>query len=343
MRKLLNTLYVLQDNAYVSLDGENVVILVDNEEKFRVPLCNIENIVCFNYIGCSPAVMGKCADNGIALNFIRPSGKFLARVTGAIKGSVHLRREQYESLRNPEICVSLAQNVLAAKIHNTRYVLSGIQRNHADNIDLQRVQAVMARLSKNIEAIYNTTSLDTIRGIEGESAQLYFGVFNELIIKNKNDFCFNGRSKRPPLDRVNAMLSYLYTILSLDMQSALETVGLDSYIGFFHTDRAGRASLALDMIEELRAYVVDKLVLNMINLQQIKADDFLIKEGGSVIMTDECRKKLLQQWQQKKTQIIKHHVINEKIPIGLLPYVQAKLMARYLRHEDDEYNPFVCN
>ncbi len=342
MRKLLNTLYITQEDAYVGLDGENIVVSSSGEEKFRIPISNIEGIVCFNYMGCSPAVMGKCADNGISLSFLKPSGRFLARVSGSIKGNVHLRRMQYEMISNDEICIKLTQNVLASKLHNSRFILNRLERDHKDKINEAIVVNAIAKLTDNIELLYNSNSMDSLRGIEGESAQIYYSVFNELIITNKDSFKFERRTKRPPLDKVNAMLSYLYTILSLDVQSALETVGLDPYIGFFHTDRSGRASLALDLVEELRAYIVDRLVVSMINLQQVKEDEFLVKEGGGVIMTEECRKKILKQWQLKKTQIITHSVINEKIQLGLLPYVQAKLLAKYIRKEEMAYYPFLC-
>lgn len=341
MRKLLNTLYITQELAFVSLDGENVVISLDQKEQFRIPLCNIENIVCFNYMGCSPALMGKCADNGVNICFIRPSGRFLARVSGSVKGSVHLRRAQFEQLTQPEVCLTLSQNVVATKLHNARANLARGLRDHGDKIDKKAVKNVINLLTINIDNVYQSTNADSVRGYEGESARMYFMVFNELILRNKDVFKFESRTKRPPLDRINAMLSYLYTILTLDVQSALESVGLDPYIGFLHTDRAGRASLACDLVEELRTYMVERLVLSMINLMQIDGDDFLIKEGGGVIMTDDCRKKILKAWQTRKNDTITHPVIKEKISIGLIPYVQAMLLAKFIRGESIEYLPFT--
>lgn len=342
MRKLLNTLYILEELAYVSLDGENVVVSVNGDERFRIPLCNIENIACFNYMGCSPALMGKCADNGIAICFLRPNGKFLARVSGSVKGNVHLRRAQFESLSQKNICLKLSQNVIATKLHNSRYVLSRAVRDHSDKTDCNLIKEAIMLLSENISSIYNTKDIDSVRGIEGESAKMYFSVFDHLIVRNKQDFKFKNRTKRPPLDKVNAMLSYLYTIINLDVQSALETVGLDPYIGFLHTDRSGRASLAADLVEELRAYMVDRLVLSMVNLSEVKGDDFITKEGGGIIMTGDCRKKILQVWQTRKNDIITHPVIKEKINIGLIPYVQASLLAKFIRGDISEYPPFVC-
>lgn len=326
----------------MSLDGENIVVLAGNEEKFRIPLCNIENVVCFSYLGCSPALMGKCCENNIAISFIRPSGKFLARITGPIKGNVLLRKMQYQYSHMDEFCVNISKNIIAAKLYNSRFILNRSLRDHADKIDTDKVSDASEKLKNNIEKIKNCQSTDAIRGMEGESAKIYFSVFNQMIVKQKQDFVFNERSKRPPLDNVNAMLSYIYTILTLDIQSALESVGLDPYVGFLHTDRAGRASLALDMIEELRAFLVDRIILTMINLNQIENSDFFVKEGGGVIMTDEARKKILKNWQTRKNEIITHPIIGEKIQVGLIPYVQAQLMARYIRGDLSEYSPFLC-
>jgi len=342
MRKLLQTLYITNELAYCALDGENIVILVENKEVKRVPFVNFENIVCFNYLGCSPALMGKCGEKGIPICFLRPSGRFLARVTGAVKGNVHLRRAQFEKLSNAQVCLKLAQNVIASKFHNSRHILARALRDHSDKIDVASVNSTITALSDGINSVYEANNIESVRGYEGECSRRYFEVFDELIIKNKEDFKFVNRTKYPPLDRTNAMLSYFYTILSLDIQSALEAVGFDPYIGFFHADRSGRASLALDLIEELRAYLVDRFVLSMINLQQIKSDDFLQKEGGGIIMTDECRKTMLTSWQKRKHEIITHSVIKEKIEIGLIPYVQANLLAKYIRGDIPEYTPYVC-
>ena len=342
MRKLLQTLYITNELAYCSLDGENIVISVENKEVKRVPFVNFENIVCFSYLGCSPALMGKCGEKGIPICFLRPSGRFLARVTGEIKGNVHLRRAQFERLSDEQVCLKLTQNVIAAKFHNSRYILSRALRDHADKINADSISKAIESMSAGIEAVYESLNIDSVRGYEGECSRKYFEVFNELIIKNKDEFIFLNRTKYPPLDRVNAMLSYFYTILSLDIQSALETVGLDPYIGFFHADRSGRASLALDLIEELRAYIVDRFVLSMINLQQVKGDDFLQKEGGGIIMTDECRRTMLTAWQKRKHETVTHPIIKEKIEIGLIPYVQANLLAKYIRGDIPEYTPYIC-
>ena len=342
MKKLLNTFYITNELAYCSLDGENIVVSVEGKEVKRVPFVNIENIVCFNYLGCSPALMGKCGEEGIPICFLRPSGRFLARITGAAQGNVHLRRMQFEKLSDEQVCLKLTQNIISAKLHNSRHILSRAIRDHADKIDNKSIDAVVFSLSDGINSVYKTEDIDSVRGYEGECSRKYFSVFNELILKNKEDFCFTDRNKYPPLDRVNALLSFFYTMLTHDIQSALETVGLDPYIGFFHTDRSGRASLALDLIEELRAYIVDRFVLSVINLQQVKGSDFLQKEGGGILMSDDCRKEAIGAWQKRKHEIIIHSVINEKIEIGLIPYVQANLLAKYIRGDIPEYIPYIC-
>ena len=342
MKKLLNTYYITNELAYCSLDGENIVVSIEGKEAGRIPFVNIENIVCFNYLGCSPALMGKCGEKGIPICFLRPSGHFLARITGGVRGNVHLRRMQFEKLSDENVCLKLSQDVISAKIHNSRYILSRATRDHADKIDVESINAVIAMLSDGINSVYETENIDSVRGYEGECSRKYFSVINELILKNKEHFCFSGRTKYPPLDRVNALLSFFYAILTHDIQSALETVGLDPYIGFFHTDRSGRASLALDLIEELRAYLVDRFVISVINLQQVKSDDFLQKEGGGVLMSDDCRKEILGAWQKRKNEFITHPIIKEKIEIGLIPYVQANLLAKYIRGDIPEYMPYVC-
>lgn len=340
MRKLLNTLYVTQENAYLSLDGENIVVLLDGEVKFRLPFINIESIVCLNYMGCSPALMGKCATSGVALCFIKPSGRFLARVSGEVRGNVHLRRLQYEKFRECEFCLAVAKNIVAAKLFNSRQVLLRFLREHRDNGSFDGLGAVSDLLFTSIEQVKNVDCVDTLRGIEGECARRYFGCFSALLSENSG-FYFENRTKRPPLDPVNAMLSFLYTILTHDVMSALESVGLDPYIGCLHTDRSGRASLACDMVEELRAYRVDRFVLSLINLKIVKPKDFIVKEGGGVLMSDEARKTILTKWQERKKDIIFHPVIKEKIEIGLLPFVQAQLLAKFLRGEINEYSPYL--
>jgi len=341
MRKLLNTLYITTPKSYLSLDGENIVVHLEEEEKFRMPFVNLEAIVCFGYMGASPALMGKCADENISLNFLSPNGEFLARITGKTRGNVMLRKKQYLTSENDEFSLNLSKEIVAAKLFNSRKLLERFIRENKDNCDTNEIAGVSKQLKENIEIVYKQPDKDALRGLEGASAKLYFSVFDQMILKQRKEFSFSNRSKRPPLDNVNCMLSYLYTILALDIASALETVGIDPYIGFLHEIRIGRASLALDLLEELRAYLVDRCVLSMINLNQVNGKDFFKKEGGGILMTDEGRKKLLTCWQERKREIIKHTVIEEKIEIGLLPYVQAQLLARYLRGDLEEYPVFL--
>lgn len=339
MKKLLNTLYITQEGVYLSLEGENIVALKDNAELARVPFCNLEGIICFNYTGCSPALMGKCAENGINLCFLKPSGRFLARVTGPIKGNVLLRQAQFDAVRDKDVCLAIARNTVAAKLHNSRYILYRYVRDHADNCNIEKIESVIDLLGQNIESVFNSQNIENIMGIEGESARMYFSVFGFMV--HNSNFFFNGRSKRPPLDNVNAVLSFLYSLLAADVQWALETVGLDPYVGYMHVDRPGRPALALDLMEELRAFFVDKTVLNIINLKQIKGEDFLQKEGGGIVMGDECRRQILKLWQERKREVILHDGIKEKIQIGLIPYVQSQIFARFLRKDIPEYKPFL--
>lgn len=336
MKKLLNSMYITNEKAYLSLENENIIISAEGEKLAQVPFVNIENIVCFNYLGCSPALMGKCVENGVPLNFLRPNGRFLACVTGPIKGNVVLRQKQFDAVRNCEVCLKCSKSTIIAKLHNTRVFLSKFLKNHKDN---KRVENIIEVITQNIEGLFECSGIENIRGIEGGTARLYFGVFSELIMQE--GFTFNGRSKRPPLDNVNALLSFFYSILTMEVKSALETVGLDSYVGFMHTDRPGRPALALDLVEELRVFFVDSFVVRIINLNQVKKEDFIEKEGGAVIMTDDCRKKILKLWEEVQKESIKHPIINEKIQIGLIPYIQAQLFAKYLRGDVEEYTPFV--
>ncbi|MDR0856514.1 MAG: type I-C CRISPR-associated endonuclease Cas1c [Clostridiales bacterium] len=341
MRKLLNTLYVTTSESYLSLDGNNIVLLVDGQEKFRIPFGNIENIICFSYLGVSPAFMEKCVQEGISVNFVSPSGKYQAGLVGAIKGNVTLRRAQYRLADDEARSLAIAKNIVAAKLKNSAYEVNRTIRDHADTVDVARLQAVEQLLKRNIATVFGVTSKESLLAVEGESARIYFMSFDEMILNKSAAFRFLGREKRPPTDNVNAMLSYFYTILGLEYKSALECVGLDPYVGFYHTDRSGRHSLALDLMEELRAVRVDRFVLSLVNLGQVTENDFLHKEGGAVLMTDDGRRKILKAWQEKKSESITHPHINEKIKIGLIPYVQAQLLAGHIRGDADEYMAYL--
>lgn len=342
MRKLLNTLYITTPKSYLSLNGENVVVLLDDDEKFRIPFVNVEGIVCFGYMGASPALMGKCADNNVALCFLTPSGRFLARVSGKTKGSVYLRKKQYELYDDEGFCLNFAKDIVSAKIHNSRFTLEKTIRDNKDKINVTGLEMVSSELKSASGQVYSFERVDELRGFEGVQAKQYFNVFDDMLLQQKSDFFFSERSKRPPLDNVNCLLSYIYTILSFEISSALETVGLDPYVGFYHKLRSGRASLAVDLIEELRSYMVDRFVISMINLKQLTKKEFTEKEGGAVLMTDDGRRKILTCWQERKKEIITHPVIKEKIEVGLIPYVQAQLLARFIRGDLEKYQPFLC-
>lgn len=338
MRKLLNTIYVTNELAYLTLDGENLVCKIEGEIKLRIPFENIENIVCFNYIGCSPALMGKCVSRTIPINFISPQGKFLAKVCGETKGNVFLRVAQIDKFR--ENGLSLAQNTMAAKFSNTRQL---IRRTLHDNPQLrenEQIRKVIDVLNLGIDKVFEAESIEEVIGIEGNCAQNYFSVFDMLITNQKVPFTFELRTKRPPLDPVNAVLSFVYTLLTSEFAAALETVGLDSYIGFCHTLRSGRNSLACDLVEEARC-IAERFVITLLNLQIIGEKDFEEQISGAVWLNDEGRKKVLSRWQEKKRSDIVHPYLKQKIPLGLLPYVQSNLLAKYVRGELEEYPPFL--
>ena len=341
MKKLLNTLYVTSENSYVGLDGENIVVYDDKKEIGRLPLHNLEGIVSFGYRGTSPALMGACVEKNISLCYLTPQGKFLARVTGKIKGNVVLRQQQFLSSRDEKISLDIAKNCILGKVYNARWILERAIRDHPMQIDVEDVKSSSVKLKEFLEYIQNANSIEQLRGYEGEAASIYFGVFDELILQQKKDFQFHGRNRRPPLDNVNAMLSFVYTLLNNQITSALEVVGLDPYVGFMHTDRPGRTSLSLDLIEELRAVMADRFVLSLINKKIVNGKNFTQKENGAVLMDFDTRKKLLSEWQNKKKEIITHPYLKEKIEWGMVPYVQAMLLARYLRGDLDAYPVFL--
>lgn len=341
MRKLLNTLYVTSENSYLSLDGENIVIYENQTELGRLPLHNLEGIVSFGYRGTSPALMGACADRGISLCYLTPQGKFLARVSGKVRGNVILRAQQYESSKDDAVSMEIARNCIAGKVYNARWVLERALRDHPMQIDVERVKAASNQLKDSLTWVRNSQTKDQLRGYEGEAASIYFGVFDELILQQKKDFSFDGRNKRPPLDNVNAMLSFVYTLLTNTITSALESVGLDPCVGYLHTERPGRASLSLDLIEELRAIMADRFVVSLINKKIVNGKNFTKKENGAVLMDDDLRKRLLTEWQNRKKDVITHPYLGEKVEWGMVPYTQAMLLARYLRGDLDSYPVFL--
>lgn len=341
MKRLLNTLYVTGTNRYLSLDGENVVVLEEQEEIGRVPLHNLQSIVTFGYTGASPALMGACAERNIDLTFMSGNGRFLARVTGEVKGNVTLRKQQYRVSENKEESIGIAKNFIFGKIYNARWILERAARDYPLRLDADKLKEKSAFLYHSLQEIRACENASKLLGLEGEAAFVYFSVFDQLILRQKESFFFKERNRRPPLDNVNAMLSFAYSLLAGMCGSALEAVGLDPYVGFFHTDRPGRISLALDMMEELRGVMADRFVLTMINKRIIKKENFIQKENGAVILDDTGRKLFLSAWQERKQDIIKHPFLNEKIEWGMVPHAQAMLLARYLRRDLDEYPPFL--
>ena len=340
MKRLLNTLYVTSGNRYLSLDGENVVVLEEQKEIGRIPLHNLQAIITFGYTGASPALMGACAQRNIDLSFMSGNGRFLARVTGEVKGNVTLRKQQYRISDDREASVQIARNFILGKVYNSRWILERAIRDYAMRLDTEMIKRKSLFLAQSLEKIRKCEIAEELLGLEGEAASVYFSAFDEMILQQKEDFYFHGRNKRPPLDNVNAMLSFGYSLLAGMCGAALEAVGLDPYVGFFHTDRPGRMSLALDIMEEFRSVMVDRFVLTLINKKIVKEKYFIKKENGAVIMTDEGRKIFLSSWQSRKQETIKHPFLDEKIEWGMVPYMQSMLLARYLRGDLDEYPPF---
>lgn len=340
VKKLLNTLFVTTQDAYLALDGENIVVKID-EQKNRVPLHNIEAIVTSGYLGASPALMRKCAEKNIGITFLTNSGKFGSRVTGGTTGNVTLRKKQYRLSDSEEESVEIARHFIIGKLYNQRWMLERMTRENPMRIDVERFKQISGELKKYIEDIRQVGDLESLRGIEGQAANRYFLLFDQMILQQKNDFGFYGRNRRPPLDNVNAMLSLAYTLLAQECAAALETVGLDPYVGFLHRDRPGRASLALDLMEELRGIYADRFVLTLINKKMVTGKDFVKKESGAVILTDDGRRIFFQKWQEKKQEQIQHPFLGEKINWGLVPYTQALLLSRFLRDDLDGYPPFL--
>ena len=345
MKKLLNTLFITSPDRYLSLDGENVVIICKdddgkNDEIGRVPLHNLEAIITFGYTGASPGLMRACAKNNIALSFMSSNGKFIARIVGEVRGNVTLRREQYRIADDSSRSLQIARNFILAKVYNSKWIIERAIRDYPLRVDTEKLKGKSIFLGNSLANIRNAADDGMLRGIEGEAASVYFSVFDDLILQQKEDFKFKSRSKRPPLDKVNALLSFSYSLLAGMCASALETVGLDPYVGFLHKDRPGRISLALDLMEEFRAVMADRFVITLINKRILNKKGFIQKENGAIIMDDETRKAVLSAWQAKKQEKIVHPFLDEKIEWGMVPYTQAMLLARYIRGDIDEYPPF---
>jgi CRISPR-associated protein Cas1 len=344
MKRLLNTIYVTSEHAWLKKDGANLVVEVEGTERGRVPLHMLDGVVSFGRAGASPALMAACAEAGITLSHLTPNGRFLARVEGIRTGNVLLRRTQYRVADDDARKVAIVRAIIAAKTANQRTVVRRALRDHGAAMVAAERDALAAAERRLTDAARRTLaagSVDALRGLEGEAAVVYFGIFDNLVRGDDAAFAFSGRSRRPPLNRTNALLSFLYAMLGHDCRSALETHGLDPQVGLLHTDRPGRASLALDLMEELRPVLADRLALSLISRRQLKADGFVIEETGGVRLTDDTRKQVLVAWQERKRDTLRHPFLGETMPLGLLASVQAQLLARHLRGDLDGYPAFV--
>lgn len=341
MKKLLNTLFVTTQGAYLSHEGESVIVRVEEETKLRIPIHTIGGIVCFGRVSCSHPLMGLCGERGVAISYLSERGQFFARVQGPVSGNVLLRTEQYRRADDPAVTAFLARSFVIGKIANARTVLQRAVRDHSEKEGAEDIEKAVLRSGALLEDLKKDMPLEILRGKEGDAANTYFSVFNHLITAQKEDFFFHARSRRPPLDNMNALLSFLYTLLVHDASAALESVGLDPQVGYLHALRPGRPSLALDLMEEFRPFLADRLALSLVNLKQVQAGGFQKTESGAVMMDDETRKTLLISYQKRKQEEVHHPFIEEDVPIGMLFHVQALLMARHLRGDLDAYPPFL--
>lgn len=341
MKKLLNTLYITSPGTYIYREGETVLVNVNNEKRMQIPIHTLDGIVCFGNVACSPPLMQLCGERNVTLSFLSTYGKFMARVQGPVSGNVLLRREQYRRADNPSFSASISRNIVLGKITNCRAVLLRAQRDHGEKIDIKEIGFASDRLLRIAKKMRSDITLDAVRGYEGEAARAYFGVFDHLIVTNKEVFCFHERSRRPPRDKMNALLSFIYALLMHDVISALEGVGLDPAVGYLHNDRPGRPGLALDMMEELRPLIADRLALTLVNRRQISGQGFRNTENGAVLMDDDTRRNVIVAYQKRKQEEIMHPFIREKVQVGLIPHVQAMLLARFLRGDLRGYPPFL--
>jgi CRISPR-associated protein Cas1 len=344
MRRQLNTLYVTTEGAWLKKDGANIVMEVEGSERGRLPMHMLDGVVCFGRVMLSPQLMGYCAEQGISISYLSMNGRFLARVEGPVSGNVLLRREQYRRSDSPAGCAAISRHILVGKISNQRAVLARALRDHRKTLT-EQAQVELMQTVKNLKRIIDKLlledNLDTLRGMEGEAAQAYFSVFDHLILVNNPSLHFSGRSRRPPLDAINALLSFIYTLLTHDCRSALESVGLDPAVGYLHRDRPGRPSLALDLVEEFRPLFADRLALSLINRKQLGARDFRVMDNGAVLLAEDARKTVLVAYQERKRETLFHSFLNDKIELGLVPALQSQLLARHLRGDLDAYPPFM--
>ena len=341
MRQLLNTLFVTSEDAYLSLENENVVVSRGEDVLAKIPLRSLDTILSFSYKGASPALMGKCAEMSTGMSFFSPRGRYYCSILGESNRNVLLRRDQFRMADDESKSLSIAKSFIVGKIYNCRWVLERTKRDHKLRVNVDRLSRQSESLQKAMAPVRDCSSMAELRGIEGLAAKDYFFAFDDLILRNKDDFFFQERSRRPPLDRMNALLSFVYALLTSDCIAALQGVGLDPYVGFMHTDRPGRASLALDLMEEFRPAFADRFVLTLVNTGVMRPSHFEMRENGSVVLTESGRKAVLSAWQKRKQEVITHPFIEEKLPWGLVSYVQALLLTRAIRSDLDAYPPFV--
>ncbi len=342
MKTHLNTLFVMTEGSYLAKEGDTVAVRVDKQTKARLPFHNLDGIVCLGRIGLSPQLMQAASQAGVSISLLDDRGRFRAAIQGFTSGNVLLRRQQYRASDNPELTLSIARSVVLGKLANCRTVLRRAIRD-ANSLEprVQILEKAATRMKIGIEAAQRATDINQLRGIEGEAATNYFGAFNSLQSNFQKVFAFEKRSKRPPLDPINSLMSFVYTMLAHDLRSACESVGLDAAVGYLHRDRPGRPGLALDLMEEFRPWLADRLIFSLINRQQVNSGDFKVLENGAVLMSPEGRRTIITAWQQRKSEEIFHPIVNEKVTIGILPFLQARLLARHLRGDLDIYPPFL--
>ncbi|MDR1741102.1 MAG: type I-C CRISPR-associated endonuclease Cas1c [Synergistaceae bacterium] len=345
MRHLLNTLFVSTQGAWLSKDGENIVVHLDRDTTKRYPIHILESVVCFGDVNATHPLMGFCAEKGVALTYLDEHGRFIARMQGPVRGNVLLRRQQYRLADDGKATIVIARNMLIGKISNSRAVLLRAARETRDGGTPNGARSALSVAAKylgdTVKDLDRPLSLDVLRGKEGDAARHYFDVFDHMIVAQKEHFRFTERNRRPPTDNVNALLSYVYSLLTNDIESALEGVGLDPAVGYLHRERPGRPSLALDMMEEFRSWLADRLVLSLINLKQVRPDGFSCSESGAVMMSGDTKKAVLNAWHERKQDELTHPYLGEKMAIGLLPHMQARLLARHIRGDLASYPPFV--
>lgn len=342
VHQLLNTLYVMTQGAYVHVDHETLKVEVERTTVIQVPVHHLGGLVCFGNVMVSPEAIARCAEEGRSVVFLSRSGRFRGRVVGPTSGNVLLRRAQHQALDSPQKTLEIARNIVAAKVQNTRQIVLRAARQAKDGESETALRAQAEDLAAILAALPGILDLDTVRGKEGEAAMGYFGVFKHLILEDPQTFRFDGRNRRPPRDPVNAVLSFVYALLVGDCVAALEGVGLDPQVGYLHALRPGRPALALDLLEELRAPVAERLALTLVNRRQLTRDDFEERPGGGVSLTERGRKEVVVAYQKRKAEEVRHEVLDRSIPIGLIPHVQARLLARYLRGDVERYLPYIA-